>query len=309
MKAIRIHSYGGPDVLVYEDAPRPMITDDDVLIKVAATAVNPADRSFRAGYMQSIMPFPLPLTLGFDLAGTVEAVGANVSSVALGDAVYGSSMMRLGAYAEYAVVSASEIAPKPTSLDFVTAASVPLAGLTAWQALEAADLQAGQTILIHGAGGGVGSFATQFALAKGARVLATAGSDKIALLRELGVAEAIDYTTTRFEDVAGDVNVVLATVGGEVIDRSWSVLKPGGILVTPAGQIDAAAAAARSVRGIGMMTSPNSAHLTEIAALINAGKVKPIVSIVLPLAEARKAHEFLDRGHVRGKIVLRVVEE
>jgi NADPH:quinone reductase-like Zn-dependent oxidoreductase len=309
MKAIRIHSYGGPDVLVYEDAPRPMITDDDVLIKVAATAVNPADRSFRAGYMQSIMPFPLPLTLGFDLAGTVEAVGANVSSVALGDAVYGSSMMRLGAYAEYAVVSASEIAPKPTSLDFVTAASVPLAGLTAWQALEAADLQAGQTILIHGAGGGVGSFATQFALAKGARVLATAGSDKIALLRELGVAEAIDYTTTRFEDVAGDVNVVLATVGGEVIDRSWSVLKPGGILVTPAGQIDAAAAAARSVRGIGMMTSPNSAHLTEIAALINAGKVKPIVSIVLPLAEARQAHEFLDRGHVRGKIVLRVVEE
>jgi len=161
----------------------------------------------------------------------------------------------------------------------------------------------------HGAGGGVGSFAVQFAVAQGARVIGTAATDKLELLRELGVAQAIDYTTTRFENVAHDVDVVLATVGGDVIDRSWAVLKPGGILVTPAGQVDADAAAARGVRGTGMMTQPNSAQLTEIAALIDAGKVQPVVSTVLPLAEAARAHELGDRGHARGKIVLRVVEE
>jgi len=149
----------------------------------------------------------------------------------------------------------------------------------------------------------------EFAVAQGARVIGTAATDKLELLRELGVAQAIDYTTTRFENVAHDVDVVLATVGGDVIDRSWAVLKPGGILVTPAGQVDADAAAARGVRGTGMMTQPNSAQLTEIAALIDAGKVQSVVSTVLPLAEAARAHELGDRGHARGKIVLRVVEE
>lgn len=311
MKAIRIHNYGGPEVLVYEDAPHPMITDDDVLIKVAAAAVNPVDRSFRAGYMQRMMPFPLPLTLGIDLAGAVEAIGANVISVALGDAVYGLSQMRLGAYSEYAVINASEIAPKPTSLDFVAAASVPLAGTTAWQGLfDVGGLQAGQLVLIHGAGGGVGSLAVQFALAKGARVLATAGSDKIALLRDLGVTEAIDYTTTRFEDVARDVDVVFDTArGGELTERSLAVLKPGGIYVSPAAQLDAEAGKAQGVRATGMMSQANPAQLREIAALIDAGTVKPVVSRVLPLAEAQQAHELLEGGHVRGKIVLRVVEE
>jgi NADPH:quinone reductase-like Zn-dependent oxidoreductase len=155
-------------------------------------------------------------------------------------------------------------------------------------------------MLIHGAGGGVGTFAVQFAVAKGARVLGTAAGDKLDLLRELGVAEAIDSTTTRFEDVVRDVEVVLATVGDDVIERSWGVLKPGGILVTPAGQIDAEAAAARGVRGTGMMTQPNPAQLTEIADLIDAGKVKPVVSTVLPLAETRRAHELGDAGYARG---------
>ena len=309
MKAVRIHAYGGPEVLVYEDAPRPTIADDDVLVQVHAAAINPVDRATRAGYLQGMVDFSLPLTLGLDLSGVVEAVGKNVTSVAVGDMVYGySNMMRQGAYAEYAVVSATEIAPKPTTVDHVSAAAVPLVGLTAWQALEAAGLQTGQTILIHGAGGGVGTFAVQFARQKGARVLGTAASDKLDLLRDLGVAEAIDYTTTRFEDMVHDVDVVLATVGGEVIDRSWSVLKPGGVLVTPAGQVDADAAAARGVRGTGMMTQPNSAQLTEIARLIDAGRVKPVVSAVIPLADARKAHELSDGGHARGKIVLRVVD-
>ena len=175
--------------------------------------------------------------------------------MAVGDAVYGySNMMRQGAYAEYAAVSATEVAPKPNTIDHSTAAAIPLAGLAAWQALEAAGLQAGQTILIHDAGGGVGSFAVQFAIQQGARVLGTASSDKVAFLRELSVAEAIDYTTTRFEDVARDIDVVLDTIGGEVQERSWAVLRPGGTLVTLAGQTDQAAAAARGVRGLGLMT-------------------------------------------------------
>ena len=311
MKAIRIHAYGGPEVLVYEDAPRPSPGAGEVLVKVYATSLNPVDRFTRAGYLQGMVDFALPLVPGLDLAGVVEAVGDGVSTVVLGDAVYGhSNMMRQGAQAEYAVVSEGEIAPKPTTADFVSAASMPLAGLTAWQGLfDIAGLQAGQTVLVHGAGGGVGSFAVQFARVSGARVLATAGSDKIALLRDLGVAETIDYTTTRFEDVARDVDVVFDTVGGELTKRSFTVLKRGGIYVTPAAQLDAEAGKASGVRATGMMSQANPAQLREIAALIDAGKVKPVVSTVLPLREARQAHELLEAGHARGKLVLRVVEE
>jgi NADPH:quinone reductase-like Zn-dependent oxidoreductase len=311
MKAIRIHNYGGLEVLVYEDAPRPTPGAGEVLVKVYATSLNPVDRATRAGYLQGMVDFALPLVPGLDLAGVVEALGDGVSTVALGDAVYGySNMMRQGAQAEYAVVSEGEIAPKPASVDFVSAASVPLAAMTAWQGLfDIAGLQAGQTVLIHGGGGGVGSFAVQFALVKGARVLATAGGDKIALLREVGVTEAIDYTTTHFEDVARDVDVVFDTVGGELTERSFTVLKRRGIYVSPAVQLDAEAGKAQGVRASGMMSQANPAQLREIAALIDAGTVKPVVSTVLPLAEARRAHELLEASHTRGKIVLRVVEE
>jgi NADPH:quinone reductase-like Zn-dependent oxidoreductase len=310
MKAVRIHTYSGPEALVYENAPRPEIADDQVLVQIYATSVNSVDRFTRAGYLQGMVDFPLPMTLGLDLSGVVTAIGKDVTTLAVGDAVYGySNMLRQGAYAEYAAVSATEVAPKPNTIDHSTAAAIPLAGLAAWQALAAAGLQAGQSILIHGAGGGVGTFAVQFAREQRARVLGTASSDKVAFLHELGVAEAIDYTTTRFEDVARDVDVVLDTVGGEVMERSWAVLRPGGTLVTLAGQPDQAMAAARGVRGLGQMTQARLADLTEIAALVDAGRVKPIVSTVLPLAEARAAHELLERGHTRGKIVLRVVEE
>jgi len=255
-----------------------------------------------------MIPFTFPLTLGLDLSGVVAEVGPNVTGVAVGEAVYGcSNMMRQGTDAEYAVISAAEIAPKPRSLDFVAAAAVPVTGLTAWQALGAAGLQAGQTVLIHGAGGGIGSLAVQFAVAKGARVIGTAAGDKLDLVRELGAAEVSDYTRTRFEDVVRDVDVVLATVGGEVIERSWGVLKPGGILVTTVGQIDAEAVASRGVRGTRIEGQPNSAQLTEIAALIDAGTVKPVVSTVLPLTEAAQAHALAGSGHARGKIVLQVV--
>jgi NADPH:quinone reductase-like Zn-dependent oxidoreductase len=308
MKAVRIHSYGGPEVLVYEDAQRPAIGDDEVLVKVHATSLNPVDRFTRAGYLQGMANFQLPFTPGLDLAGVVAAIGAGVTELAVGDEVYGySNMMRQGAYAEYAVVGTAEVARKPKSIDFVHAAAVPLTALSAWQALNAAGLRAGQTILIHGASGGVGSFAVQFARLRGTRIMGTASTGKADFLHELGVDEVIDYTSTRFEDVARNVDVVLDTVGGEVMERSWGVLKPGGTLITLAGQPDQAAAEAHGVRGSGMMAQANVQDLTEIAALIDDGQVKPVVSKILPLAEAAAAHAILEGGHLTGKIVLQVV--
>ena len=310
MKAIRIHAYGGPDVLVYEDAPRPEPAANEVVVRVHAAGVNPVDRFTRAGYLQGMADFALPFIPGLDLSGVVDAVGSEVDGLAVGDEVFGySNMLRQGAYAEYAVVGVGELAVKPAGLDFITAAALPLVGMSAWQSLfDIGGLQAGQTVLVHGAGGGVGSLAVQLAAAKGARVLGTAGSDKIDLLRELGVSEAIDYTTTRFEDVASEVDIVLDTVGGELSERSLTVLKPGGILITTAGQPDAAAATERGVRASGVFAQANPAQLSELARLVEAGTVKPVVSTVLPLADARQVHELLEAGHTRGKIVLRVVE-
>ncbi len=310
MKAIRIYSYGGSEVLVHEEARRPAVGDDEVLVKVHAAGVNPVDVATRAGYMQGLVTFRFPFVPGLDLAGVVEAVGPRVTDLAVGDEVYGfSDLGRQGTYAEYAVVTAAEVAPQPKTADFVAAAAVPIAGLSAWQALAAAGLQAGQTVLVHGAGGGVGSFAVQFARQRGAHVLGTASTDKMDLLQELGVDQAIDYTTTRFEEVVRDVDVVLDTVGDEVMARSWSVLKPGGTLVTLMGQPDQEAAKAQCVHGLGIIVQASTADLAEIAGLIDAGHVRPIVSTVFPLAEARAAHERLEQGHARGKFVLRVTEE
>jgi NADPH:quinone reductase-like Zn-dependent oxidoreductase len=307
MKAIRIHAYGGPEVLVYEDAPRPAPAAGEVLVRVHATALNPVDRSTRTGYLQQMVNFELPLIPGLDLAGIFEELGPDVTTVSVGDAVYGfSNLMRQGAYAEYARIGMDELAPKPATVDFVTAAAVPLSALAAWQALDVAGLRSGQTVLIQGAGGGVGTFAVQFAAAKGAHVIATEDGSKTALLRELGATEVIDYTTTRFEEVARDVDVVLDLVGGEVQARSFAVLKPGGILVTTMGQPDADAASARGVRAGGIMTQGNPAQLREIAGMIDRGAIRPIVSQVFPLAEAREAHMVLDAGKAFGKLVLRV---
>lgn len=310
MKAVRMHAYGGPEVLAYEDVPQPVPAAGEVLLKVYATSLNPVEYATRAGYLQGMVQLEFPFTLGVDLAGVVEALGEGVRNVAVGDAVYGySNMMRQGSYAEYAIVSEGEIAPKPTTVDFVTAATVPLAGLTAWQGLfDVGGLQPGQSVLIHGAGGGIGTFAVQFARAKGARVLATASSSKIDLLKDLGVAEAIDYTTTCFEELARDLDLVFDTVAGDLMQRSLSVLKPGGVYVTPAAQPDTEAATKQGKSARFMLTQTNPKQLAEIADLIDSGTVKPIVSTVLPLAETRRAHELLAAGHLRGKTAIQVAE-
>ena len=310
MKAVRIHSYGGPEVLRYEEAPRPAINPDDVLIKVHAAAINPVDWKVREGYLRGFIDYELPVVLGWDVSGVVEEVGGAVTDLRVGDEVYARpDIARDGAYAEYIAARASEVALKPRSLDHVQAASVPLAALTAWASLfDAADLQPGQTVLIHAAAGGVGSFAVQLAKWKGARVIGTASAANHALLRELGADELIDYTTTRFEDVARGVDVVFDTVGGDTLARSWGVLRPGGILVGVVEQPDEAAAAQRGVRSAFVFIQPDKAKLAKLAELIDAGLVRPQVSTVLPLAEARQAHEQSQSGHARGKIVLRVAE-
>jgi NADPH:quinone reductase-like Zn-dependent oxidoreductase len=309
MKAIRIHEYGAPDVLRYEDAPRPEPGAGEVLVRIHAAALNPIDWKLRAGYLKGWLRFVLPMIPGWDFSGVIESVGPDAGVWKPGDEVYGRpDISRDGAYAEYIAVRASEIALKPKSIDHVHAAAIPLAGLTAWQALfDTAGLSAGQSVLIHAAAGGVGSFAVQFAKWKGAHVAGTASGRNRDFLRELGVDQPIDYETTRFEDVVHGVDVVLDTMAGETRSRSWKVLKKGGILVTLLGQGSLDEAASYGVRGAGILVTPNASQLTEIAALVDAGKVKPIVEAVFPLQEADKAQQLGETNRARGKIVLRVL--
>ena len=237
MKAVRFHSYGGPDVLVYEDAPKPEPAAGEVLLKVHATSVNPIDWKVRAGHMKSFRDYPLPFILGWDVSGVVESVGSGVTGFKPGDEVYGRpDLARNGAYAEYVVVKESEIARKPKNLDHVHAAAIPLVGLTAWQALfDAAGLTAGQKVLIQAAAGGVGHMAVQFAKIKELYVAGTASGQNQEYLKQLGCDLPINYETTRFEDVVHDYDAVVESMGGEVRNRSWKVLKEGGILVALIG--------------------------------------------------------------------------
>jgi len=304
MKAIRIHRYGGPGVLRLEDVLRPTPRSDELLIRVHAASVNPIDRKIRQGIVTESLPF-IP---GWDLSGVVEATGSNVTRFKKGDEIYAAlNVLRDGAYAEYAIAKEAEVALKPRTLTPVHAAAVPFAGLTAWQALfDQAEVARGQKVLIHGAAGGVGSFAVQFAKAKGAEVLATASGRNQAFLRNLRVEVPIDYETTRFEDVAREVDVVLDTIGGEVQKRSWQAVRKGGVLVSIVQPPSREEAAKAGVRGRLLVHRRSSTQLVEIAKLVDAGQVKAFVETVLPLSDAQHAHEMIQTGHGRGKIVLRV---
>jgi len=306
MKAIRIHSYGGPEVLAQVEMQRPAPGANEVLIKVHAASVNPFDWKARAGYVKEFFPLTFPATLGSDVSGTVEEVGPGAARFKRGDEVYASLGLEGGGYAEYAVAKEAIVAEKPGTLDHVQAAAVPTGGITAWQALfEVAQLRAGQKVLIHGAAGGVGNFAVQFGKAKGAYVIGTASSKNQAFLGELGVDKAVDYNKTRFEDVVRDVDVVLDTIGGDTQERSFKVLKKGGILVSIVQPPSQELATKYGVRALFYGAHPSSSDLAEIARLIDSGKVKTVVETVLPLAEARRAHELSQSGHARGKIVLK----
>jgi NADPH:quinone reductase-like Zn-dependent oxidoreductase len=308
MKAVRIHTYGGPEVLEYEDAPRPESQAGEVLVRVHAAGVNPLDWKVRAGRIKDFVQHKLPLIPGWDISGVVEEIGPGVSQFEKGDEVFAmTDLTRDGAYAEYIAVRATALALKPKSLHHVKAAAAPLASIGAWRSLfDLGQLGAGQRVLIHGGSGGVGHFAVQLARWKGAYVFATASTANQELLRHLGAHEAIDYTKQRFEDVASNTDIVLDTVGGATQERSWQVLKEGGVLISLVQPPSQERANANGVRAAMVSNSPNGSSLAEIAKLIDSGMLKPTIDRVLPLSEARRAHELSESGHVRGKIVLRV---
>jgi NADPH:quinone reductase-like Zn-dependent oxidoreductase len=309
MKAVRIHAYGGSGELIYEDAPRPSIDKDSVLILIYAMAVNPFDCALRAGYLSSYFNLVFPFILGCDAAGVIEEVGAQVRGLVPGDRVYTRvDPAGGGGYAEYVAVRGADVVALPRSLDYIHAAALPHVALTAWQALiECAQLSAEQTVLIHGAAGGVGHIAVQLAKARGAHVIGTSSGANLAFLRELGADEVIEYPVTPFETVVRGVDVVLDTVGGDTQQRSWGALRPGGALVSLIQPPSAEIAAAHGVRSFMVASAPPvGPTLSEIAALVDGGKIRPFVSTILPLEQAARGHELIEGRHTRGKLVLHV---
>ncbi|MEN9657847.1 MAG: hypothetical protein RL571_1312 [Pseudomonadota bacterium] len=307
MHAIRQHRYGQRDVLQLENVPMPQINPDDVLIRVHAAGVNPVDWKIREGYLQSIMSHEMPLTLGWDVAGEIVALGEQVTGWKIGDAVYSRpDIGRNGAYAEFVAVRASEIAKKPQSLDWQQAAAVPLAALTAWQALfEIAKLQAGEKVLIHAGAGGVGLFAIQLAKWRGAEVYTTTSGKNAELVTAHGADHVIDYTQANFADLR-DLDVVFDTMGGDILAQSWQTLKAGGWLVSICDEPDATTAQKHHVNAQFCFVQPSAAQLSKIAALLDAGHIKVVIDSVFPLAQAALAHEHSESGRARGKIVLQV---
>jgi len=309
MQAIRVHHFGDLDSLVVEDVPRPAPGEGEVLLQVKAAGVGPWDALVRSG--RSVLPQPLPLTPGSDVSGLVEQVGAGVSQFHAGEAVFGATNARFtGGYAEYAVAAATKLAKIPPRLGFIEAASVPVVACTAWQMVfEQGAIDTTKRVLVHGAAGNVGAYAVQLARRVACEVIATAFSDDLAYVRALGADRVIDVNTSRFEELLTDVDVVLDTIGGETQDRSFAVLKPGGVLVSAVASPDQQKAARHGVKALFFLVDVSSQRLEELAALIEAGELATSIGEVLSLADARIAHEMLaGRPHKRGKIVLRVDE-
>ncbi len=304
MHAIQIEDYGGPEVLKLVETPIPKAGEGQVLVRVYAAGVNPADWKNRAGFMKQFRPLTMPWTPGLEGSGIVEAVGHGVTQLKPGEAVFGPMA---GAYAEYALAAAGDLQLKPERLSFDEAATIPVGALTAWgSVIDTADVQPGQQVLVHGAAGGVGLYAVQFARWKGAQVFGTTSSANLDFVRTLG-AEPVDYSAGPFEQKVHDLDAVIDTVGGELIQRSLQVLRRGGTLVTVAGRLEEDFGKAEGIRALrGGRTSV--ARLRDITQLIVEGKVRPAVYKVFPLAEARQAHELSQTGHGRGRIVLHVAD-
>ena len=303
MKAIRVHSYGHSDRLELEETEEPQIEDDEVLVKIHAAGVNPIDWKIREGWLKDFMPQRFPFTPGKDVAGEIVKTGRKALNFKKGDQVYG---VVPGAYAQYASAKPEWLARKPKSLDYDAAAAVPMAGLTAWLAVDAARLTAGQRVLIHGAAGGVGSFAVQMAHRVGARVAATAGGQDEAFLRSLGVEPVIDYHKERFEETMRGVDAVIDLVGGETLKRSYAIVRRGGHLVTTLGEVDEEEARRQGIEAVAIFTQTDWKQLEALAELIDQGKICPRLDRVLPLDQARQAQDLSQQGQTHGKIVLHV---
>ncbi len=304
MKAVRVSSFGGPEVMREEPVPVPEPGTGELLVRVYAASVNPVDYKTSTGQYPPVTEDDLPIILGRDIAGRVEVCGSGVGDFTPGDDVYALLPNNRGAFTEQVAIPAETAASKPDTLDYVHAAAVPLAGLTAWQGLfDYGELQAGQRVLIHGGGGGVGHYAVQFAKVRGAEVIATASGDDLEFVRELGADRVIDYHE-QFEAQVSDVDLVLDLVGGETQQRSWQVLKPGGVMVSTLGE--PADADERDAEGIGFLVQPNGRELAEIARLIDEGRVRVTVQETFPLDRVPDAEQRLRDSHVRGKLVIKV---
>ena len=309
MKAMVAREYGSPEVLKLEDVPRPVPKENEVLVRVIAGGVNPVDTLIVSGKYAKEFGTHLPLTPGYDIAGVVEQTGAKITKLKAGDPIYGYILWG-GGFAQYDIATEGEVAIKPKSLNYEEAASVPLVALTAWQALiDAAKLTTGQTVLIHGGSGGVGTMAIQIAKARGARVIATASTANQDVLKELGADVTVDYTRQKFEDVARDVDVVLDSVGKDTLARSYGVVKRGGFIATLVARLNQSELDKHGIRGASISVKPDANELDEITRLIEAKKIKPVVTEVLPLTEAVKALQQAATHHTRGKIVLKITEE
>ena len=308
MKAIRLHARGGPEQLVYEDAPRPTPGPGDAVVRVYATGITRTELTWDQTYQNPDGSPRLPAIPGHEFSGVIESVPIGVRDLGPGDAVYGlADFPRNGAAAEYIAVPAANLALKPRTLDHVHSAALTLSGLTAWQGLFThGALERGQRVLIHGGAGGVGAFAVQLAKWKGAHVITTSSAGNFEFLRGLGADELIDYTSTRFEDAVRDVDVVLDAVGGDTVQRSWQTLRPGGAMISVAKFISEDEPATHGVRGLFFIVEPDREQPEEMAKLADTGRLKVFVAKVFPLARTRDAFELALQAHTRGKIVIAV---
>ncbi len=332
MKALTFKRYGKSPDIGFSDVPRPALKDDELLVQVHAASVNPVDNMILTGMFKPILHFQLPATLGSDLAGVVTAVGSRVTRFKPGDAVFANIFaMGTGTIAEFAVVPERLAAPKPANLDFVQVASIPLVGLTSWQALkERANLRAGQKVFIPAGSGGVGTFAIQLAKHLGAKVGTTTSTGNVQLVSSLGADEVIDYKKQEFEKVLRGYDVVLGTTKGDAIEKSLGILKPGGTIVSLVGPLDAAFARAKRLNFVltfvfGLMSRkimhlakkrdvtysflfayPDGAQLGEIGKLLETEQIKPVIDKVFPFAQAKDALEYLAQGRAKGKVVIKM---
>jgi NADPH:quinone reductase-like Zn-dependent oxidoreductase len=305
MKAVRIHQYGDSNMLKYENAPIPEILPDEVLIKVHAAAVNPVDWKIREGKMKNTEK--LPITLGWDVSGTVEKIGSLITLFKKGDAVIARpDINRNGSYAEYIAVRGFELAIAPIHIPLWQSAAIPLASQTAWSGLfEHGNLKSKQRILIHGASGGVGSFAVQLAKIAGAYVIGTTSGKHIAFLKSMGADEIIDYTKEDFSKKIKDLDIVFDTIGGETQAKSFALIKKGGVLVSTVGA-DAKQAENYQIKVKSFMMVSNGSRLQSIVSLVDKNMIRVEIEKEFSLSDAKEAHELSQNGHVKGKIILRV---
>ena len=332
MKALVFKRYGGPDQVAFADIPRPVPLPDEILVEIYAAGLNPVDNKIRAGEMKAIIPLQLPATLGSDVAGVVLEAGSRVTRFRPGDAVFASTFgQRSGALAELAVVPESAAALKPANLDFVQAASIPMVGLTSWQSLkEQARLKTGQKVFIPAGSGGIGTFAIQLAKYLGAKVATTTSAGNADLVRSLGADEVIDYKKQEFEKVLRDYDAVLATVGGETLEKSFQILKPKSIVISLVGPPDAAFGRKRGMNFLivfvlGLLSrkvnrlakksgaeysfffaQPNGSQLAEIGEILKGGSIRPVIDKVFPFDQAKEALDYLEKGRAKGKVVVQM---